>query len=487
MFRNRWSDVGEFVLAGHRALAELIRSGDIQTASNAGHRTFGREAEGTTVCRTTGQPAPIVPDLLQLPSVKDLAVTEVHRAMVEFNKPYMVLKPGVFRDLAAKERVRFAQFRQAARQYDADLLFAGTSPGASWEHFSLAWYVDKPRYWQLLEGLAAVHGNDGVYDIELPAPCIESPHRVRKKMPFSAAGAVQSDQLQIQMAPAEVGAMVNWAHVLMGPLAAIFSNATCFGGELLPSASIRPQLWACVTAGRSGLRRLHNYFLDCWLPENDTEAFIRWTEQFCTGHAVVDCLDPDPLNCLKLFMSKWPWIRPKFDVEPVPNVRMEIRGIDKLFTAEDCRALYAVYLGALTHATKRGLDVRDYVTTTEARYNFFAGAHYGVLRHDGAEHELHWRGGRATARTIVRDFILPWADTGLELMQFGKDEREAALYPLRRVAQGDGLNGAEWLRQSHAKLTEGGLTPLEIGKELVRAMLERAWSQEKPTCDWSVV
>ncbi len=487
MFSNRWSEVGEFVLAGHRALSELIRGGDIQTASNAGHRTFGRESEGTTVCRATGRPAPIVPDLLQTTSVKELAVTEVHKAMVEFNKPYMVLKPGVFRDLPAKERIRFAEFRQAARRYDADLLFTGISPGATWEHFTLAWYVDKPRYWQLLDGLAAVHGNNGVYDIVLPAPCAPAKTRIKKQMPFSAAGAVYSDQLQIQMGPAEVGGMVNWAHVLMGPLAAVLSNATCFGGELLPSASIRPQFWSCLTAGRPGLKRLHNYFLESWLPENDAEAFIRWTEHFCEGHAVVDCFDPDPMTCLKLFMSKWPWIRPKFDVEPVPNVRMEIRGIDKLFTPEDCRALYAIILGALTHTTKGGFDVRDYVTPSEARYNFLAGAHYGVLKHEGCEHELHWRNGRATARHIVRDFILPWAKLGLEQLQFDKDEIDGSLYPISRVVTGGGWNGAEWIRASATKLTEGGLTEIEVGQHLVGGMLERIWQQEQPTCDWTLM
>ena len=493
MFTTEWAHWAPLVAAGQHKLEQLFATVDLRAPAN-GQTPWGRESEFLAFCKVTGQPAPIVADLLRLTEGTNAnpdAVEEVLRAMFELNGPVMQLQPGSLGSYAATERERILRYRKVAHLFGSEFFSGGMCPGMGWEHLSQAWYVPKKRYLELQHGLSTTLGNDGKFKLCIPSMSVPSNRRLQREVTFTVAGAVFAEQIQVRLSPLTVGAQANWAHVFLGPLCALFSNATCFNGELLDSASARPQWWSCITSV-PGFRRRYTHFFDKWLPENDDTAFLQWMRLFQNGDdAIVDCTSDDPLTTLKLYCSKWPWVRPKVDTLPYPNIRMELRGADKQCSVEDGLAYFALVLGALHHVVKKGLNVRDIVTPTQARHNFLQGAHYGTLRVDPqgnpqAEHGLSWRGQTATAREIVRHDILPWAIAGLRDIGFEMDEINAALYPVHRMAVEGAPGGAEWIRVNHNRITQADstLTPAQVGRILTTEMATRSWDTTQPICDW---
>ena len=473
-------------------IADMIRRGQFKVPTKGNEANFGFEGESGCVNRDTLRPVFVAARTRRAVSTRVACTPEVGDCVFENNPDPKLLLPGCMLQMLRDQTRDMGIVREALLDYNADLLCHGVFLTADAESVRQTESDVLPGYRQLATALGELHGDGGVRDIRVPwknidfDPRFEQLHIPNANMWWEITAL--SDQIHYEMAPARFGQWLNNLTAIAGPVLALFANSPYALGKL-GAAVCRDGLFRSTIV--PGKRRHLMPLLETWMDHDDPESYLKWLDWILADKrpALRAYEGDDTLLLLRKYLGTcWTPIRPVVSMEPTPHVRLEFRPLCRQPSPADSVCATAFIYGVAMYLQDKGTFAGDLVTPTEARHNMAVATQWGLDDSYQTEHRMRW--GRKPVR--VRDLLttmLLWAERGLLIAGFERDEITQVLRPAVQVIRHDANNGARWTRSAVEALREAyGDDERAVATEVARLTVRNSWSGEGVSVvDWASV
>ncbi len=176
----------------------------------------------------------------------------------------------------------------------------------------------------------------------------------------------------------------------------------------------------------------------------------------------------------------WRWNRPVYDVQDgQPHLRIENRVLPSGPGALDMAANAAFYLGLVRALADADRPLWSTTPFALVRRNHYAAARLGL------DATLYWDGTRVPAAQLIRDVLLPLAETGLDAWGIPSAERDRYLSVIAQRVR-TGQTGARWQTAAVDWIERhSGLTRRAALREMTRRYIEHARTGA-PVHDWPI-
>lgn len=468
-----------YLLRDLESLEAMVRDGMIE----GDVRRIGAEQEVFLVDRHWRATASCVEilDRLQRPEM----TTELAQFNLEVNLPPHPLAGECFHDLHAGLDALLADVRDAARDIGANVVLTGILPTLTKSDLSLHNLTPRDRYYVLNDAVNRMRGEP--YRVHIQG--VDELNLEHDTVMLEACNT--SFQAHLQVAPSEFAHLYNIAQAVTAPLLAAAVNSPLLFGRRLWSETRIALFQQSVDTRRATpyLRELtpRVRFGERWVTDGVTEVFqediaripvlIR-SPTMEDSRAVLASGGVPKLAALQLYNGTvYRWNRPCYGVhDGKPHLRIECRVLPSGPSTVDEVANMALWVGAVLGLASRYEDITSALHFDDARANLVAAARRGL------DAGFTWLDGRpVSARTLVRDELVPIAEEGLRAE--GVAERDIQRYLgviVDRVASG--TTGSRWLQESLVAMSGSGTTSERMG-----ALTAATWKRQQsgaPCHEW---
>ncbi|MDT0440029.1 MULTISPECIES: glutamate-cysteine ligase family protein [Streptomyces] len=419
--------------------------------------------------------------------------TELAMFNLEVNIAPHRLGGRVFDRLAEELRTSLAYAHRKAGEVDAGIVMIGILPTLDRDDLVSSNLSDVDRYTLLNDQIVAARGEDFLLDID----GVERLTCTSKSIVPEAA--CTSVQLHLQVTPEKFADVWNAAQAVTAAQIAVGANSPfLFGRELWRES--RPPLFQQSTDTRppelqaQGVRP-RTWFGERWI----TSAHDLFEENLRYFPALLPiCDDEEPLEVIEaggvpslaeLVLHNgtvYRWNRPVYGIaDGSPHLRVENRVLPAGPTVTDVVANAAFYYGLVRALAEESRPVWTRLPFEAAEANFDAACRHGIEAH------LEWpRRGRyggtaqVDAVTLVRDELLPLAETGLAAWGVERADRDLYLGVIEERCRRR-VNGASWQAATFHRALDAGL-----GRDAALAATTRCYSrlshEGEPVHTWPV-
>jgi CBS domain-containing protein len=469
------------LLSDLAALEQLIDAGRIESQV----RRIGAEQEMFLVDRAL-RPAPVNSEVLA--RAGELALTtEIGKFNLEANLTPRLFETDCLRKMQEELLGIVAIARQAASEYDADVLLAGILPTLRQSDLTLDNLTPVSRYYELNRAVSQLRGNNfnayikGLDEINI----------VHDNVMLEAC--CTSFQVHLQVGAEEFARLYNFAQAITAPvLAAAVNSPILFGHRLWHETRIA--LFKHSVDERSATRHLRGHptrvsFGDTWVKGSVLEIFrdeiarfrvILMKEMESNSLDLVAQGKTPQLAALRLHNGTvWRWNRPCYGViEGRPHLRIENRALPAGPTIADEIANAAFFLGLMTALPEEYGEIDKRMSFDDAKENFFAAARHGLKA------QFNWlKDWHLPAATLILEHLLPLARSGLQQAKVDSEDIDTYLNILEERVR-SGRTGAFWSLQSVAAMGNRGTREQRL-HVLTANMLEQQ-KGGKPVHQWKL-
>lgn len=454
----RESDMGSFIrhlLKDVQALEYMLDNDWFETDTIR----IGAEQEMCLVDKTTLKPAPMAINVLKKLKGHDWATTEIARFNLENN-----FSPREFTGnaLSAMETENLQQMkivREAVKRSGGHVVLTGILPTIRKSDLELTNLTPKPRYRALIE---AINNQLQKASYEINLAGIDE-LLVKHDSPLLEA-LNTSYQVHLQVTPATFVPLYNIAQTVAAPVMAIAANSPLVFGKRLWHES-RIALFQQALDVRNSHDHMRQRaprvnFGNKWLDNSVLEIH---REDIARFRVLLGAdIEEDSLKCiadkrtpkLKALQvhngTVYRWNRPCYGISPngQPHLRIENRVLPAGPTIIDQTANAAFWLGLVTGMAHEYKDIREHISWSDVRDNFFKAAKLGI------DTKFTWFNDRkVTCCDLILEELLPMARKGLAHRKIDAKDIDRYLGVIEERAK-HLRNGARWQLRAYTKLRE---------------------------------
>ena len=320
--------------------------------------------------------------------------------------------------------------QDVGKDIGSSLFMTGILPTIKFRHLQFENMTPERRYKLLSNDLLERRGSD--FEIYLDG--VDHFNTTLKSVLFEACNT--SFQLHLQISPKQFVDQYNWAQMISGPvLSACTNSPLLFGKELWAENRIglfKQSLDTRNTKNHQRVKMSRVYFGDKWLT---TSAVDLWKNELVRfplilrGDGVGNSLDvlksgniPD-LTSIRLHNgTTYTWNRLCYGHgKKSAHIRIECRYLPSGPTVVDEIANLALWVGLMKAMPENWNEKIHHIDFRSVKDNFIKAAR------NGAQAVFYWDGKYICARRLIKDHLLPMAETGLESMNIESDDIKSYL------------------------------------------------------------
>ncbi len=448
-----------------------------------GIRRIGAEQE-LFIVDSAGRPARLATQIL-----KDLPeshfTTELALFNLEFNLDPYEFTGKCLSQMETQINTLLTQVREAAQQYDSDVVMIGILPTIRKSDLELNSMTPKPRYFALNDAMRALRGSD--YEFRING--IDEFVSKHKSIMLEACNT--SFQIHYQVTPQEFPNLYNLAQLITAPLLAISTNSPLLLGHRLWQET-RIALFQQSIDTRKVSSQIREHlprvsFGSQWLEHSVLELFQEAIAHFRVLLGLE--VDSDPFECLEKGIppkfdalqihngTVYRWNRPCYGIlNDIAHLRIENRILPSGPTPLDEMASSALFFGLMEGGAAHYPIIKEAMDFDDAKSNFSKVARQGMDAH------VQWFDNKVySVNDLVSQELIPLAREGLEKQGVAAEDITRYMDVLSERIEAR-QTGASWLLGSINHLRKHG-TKDQALRSLVAATLERQRTG-KPVHTW---
>lgn len=467
-----------------QALEHMLDEGWFETSPIR----IGAEQEICLVDKTTLKPAPIALKVLKKLKEYPWATTEIAQFNLENNFTPLEFTGDALHRMEMENLEQMQIVRDVVKRCGGLTVLTGILPTIRKFDLELSNLTPMPRYRALIE---AINSQLEKTSYELNLAGIDE-LLVRHDSPLMEA-LNTSYQVHLQVTPATFVPLYNIAQAMAAPVMAIAANSPLVFGKRLWHES-RIALFQQALDVRNSRDHMRERaprvnFGNRWLDESILEIY---REDIARFRVLLGAdIQEDSLKCiaekrtpqLKALQvhngTVYRWNRPCYGISPngQPHLRIENRVLPAGPTIIDQTANAAFWLGLVTGMAHEYKDIRQHISWSDVRDNFFKAAKFGI------DTKFTWFNDRkVSCCELIQEELLPIARRGLEsrgIIQHDIDRYLGVIEERAKLHR----NGARWQLRAYTKLREE-LNQDEALSSLTASIIKNQLT-EQPVHTWA--
>ncbi|PHI18409.1 CBS domain-containing protein [Lewinellaceae bacterium SD302] len=448
---------------------------------------IGAEQEMCLVDKTTLKPAPIAIDVLKKLEGHEWATTEIAQFNLENNFSPREFTGSALHEMETENIQQMKIVRKAVKATGGQVVLTGILPTIRKFDLDLNNLTPKPRYRALID---AINSQLEKSSYELNLAGIDE-LLLRHDSPLLEA-LNTSYQVHLQVTPATFVPLYNIAQAVTAPVMAIAANSPIvFGKRLWHESRIalfqqaldvrnsRDHMRERAPRVNFGNRWLDNSILEIYREDIARFRVLLGTEIEEDSLKMIAEKKTPKLKALQVHNGTvYRWNRPCYGISPngQPHLRIENRVLPAGPTILDQTANAAFWLGLVTGMAHEYKDIRQHLSWSDVRDNFFKAAKFGI------DTKFTWfNDKKVTCCDLIQEELLPLAKRGLESRGIISQDIDRYLGVIEERTKKH-TNGARWQLRVYTKLRED-LNQDEALSTLTASIIKNQ-ATERPVHTW---